>query len=133
METKKDRVTKVTKFDKLDNYGNTSFKIEFELGDAGFYSTKTPDKIPFVVGNVADYKIEKKDKNGGGHWFKVTLPQDENKFSGGGFQKKSVDPKVQLAGYAASYTKDLVVAGKIDLSKYKETFEMIFTLMSTKI
>lgn len=131
---KKAKVTKVTKFDKVDGYGNTSFSIEFENGDKGFYSTKSPDKIPFIVGNVADYiieQIEKKDKTG--FYNKVKVPGADDFKSGGGFQKKVVDPKVQLAGYAASYAKDLIVAGKIDFSKFKETFDIIYNTMAAKL
>jgi hypothetical protein len=130
---KKARVTKVTKFDKVDNYGNTSFSIEFDNGDKGFYSTKTPDRIPFIAGNVSDYvieQIEKKDKTG--FYNKIKVPGEPAQ-AGGGFQRKSVDPKVQLAGYAASYTKDLIVAGKVGVQEFEKYFEIIFTTMSKKI
>lgn len=131
---KKARVTKVTKFDKVDNYGNTSFSIEFDNGDKGFYSTKTPDKIPFIAGNVADYvieQIEKKDKTG--FYNKIKVPGEPQAQASGGFQRKSVDPKVQLAGYAASYTKDLIVAGKVGVQEFEKYFEIIFTTMGKKI
>lgn len=130
---KKAKVTKITKFDKVDSYGNTSFSIEFDNGDKGYYSTKYPERITFIIGNVADYILETlTKKDGSGTYNKIKLP-GEDKQQGGGFQKKVIDPKVQLAGYAASYTKDLIVGGKAPLTDFDKVFEMIFTTMAKKL
>jgi hypothetical protein len=57
--------------------------------------------------------------------------------SGGGFAggggKKGPDPKVQIVGFAMSYTKDLVVAGKVTIEQLPGIFEKIHKLMSDKI
>lgn len=131
---KKAKVTKVTKFDKVDGYGNTSFSIEFDNGDKGFYSTKAPDKIPFVVGNVADYvieQIEKKDKTG--FYNKVKVPGSDEFKSGGGFQKKAPDPKVQIISFSMSYVKDLIVAGKVPMADLEKEFNRMFNAMISKL
>lgn len=130
---KKAKVTKVTKFDKVDGYGNTSFSIEFDNGDKGFYSTKSPDKIPFIVGNVADYvieQIEKKDKTG--FYNKVKVPGSDDFKSGGGF-KKQQEPKVQFVSYAASYAKDIVCAGKATTEQFESLFDKIYNKMISKL
>ncbi len=133
METKKSKPNLIEKKDQKDSYGNTSFVVSFENGDRGFYTSKNEDQNKFVVGVEVEYLIEEKIGKNNVKYFKVTLPQKENNFSGGGFQKKSVDPKVQLAGYAASYTKDLIVAGKINVPDFEKYFEIIFNTMSKKI
>ncbi len=130
---KKARVTKVTKFDKVDNYGNTSFAIEFENGDKGYYSTKSPDKIPFIAGNVADYLLETlQKKDGSGTYNKIKIPGEQPQ--GGGFQRKQQqDPKIQFISFAASYTKDLVVAGKFGMQDFEKEFNRIYNIMSSKL
>ena len=46
----KSKPKKITRFEKVDSYGATSFAIDFENGQGGYYSTKSPDAIKFVVG-----------------------------------------------------------------------------------
>jgi len=128
---KKGTVKKITKFDKRDSYGNFSFSIEFENGDKGYYTSKYEDQTKFIVGKESEYVIEEKEgKNG--KYFKVTLPEsDKPKFSGGG--KPQIDPKVQMISFAMSYTKDLVVGGKLPLSDIGKEFENIYSLMIKKL
>lgn len=133
METKKSKPNRIEKKDKKDSYGNTSFVISFDNGDRGFYTSKDEDQKKFVVGVEVEYLIEEKVGSTGTRYFKITLPQSQSFSGGGGFPKKSVDPKVQLAGYAASYAKDLIVAGKIDFLKFKETFDIIYNTMAAKL
>jgi hypothetical protein len=130
---KKSKPVRIEKKDQKDQYGNTSFVISFENGDRGFYTSKDEDQKKFIIGVESEYIIEEKIGKNSTKYFKVTLPQQENKFSGGGaFQKKSVDPKVQLAGFAAAYTKDLIVAGKVSFSDFEPAFQMIFNTMIKK-
>jgi hypothetical protein len=120
---KKSKVTKITKMDKKDNYGNTSFVVEFENADKGFFTSKNEDQKAFVVGTEATYLIEEKTGTTGKVYFKVTLPQAQKSFSGGGKSYTPADPRIQMISFSTSYAKDLVVADKIkitDLSKYSE-------------
>jgi hypothetical protein len=131
---KKAKVTKITKMDKKDSYGNTSFIIEFINGDKGFYTSKQEDQTYFIVDKEVDYIIEEKDgKNA--KYFKVSKPQTETKFGGGGFggSKHQIDPKVQMISFAMSYTKDLLVAGKIELKDLSRHFDEIYNTMTSKI
>lgn len=121
-------VTKITKMEKIDSYGNTSFIIEFDNGDKGFYSTKNAEQNYFVVGKDAEYNIEAK-QGSKGTYYKVTTTQKE--FSGG--FKKQIDPKVQMISFAMAYSKDLVVSGKVDLKDLGQTFERMYQSMISKL
>lgn len=128
---KKAKVQKITKFDKVDSYGNTSYMIEFENGDKGYYSTKDPDQKKFIVGNVSDYVLEEKVGQKG-PYNKVKVPETEQK-QFGGFQKKQQDPKVQFISFSMSYTKDLIVAGKVPLADMEKEFNRMFNAMISKL
>lgn len=128
---KKAKVTKVTRMDKQDSYGNTSYIIEFDNSDKGYYSTKDADQKKFIVGNVADYVIEEKTGSKG-IYFKVSLPQSEKPaFSGGG--KPQANPRVQIISFSMSYVKDLIVAGKVPLTDLEKEFNRMFNLMIGKL
>jgi hypothetical protein len=119
---KKSKVTKITKLDKKDNYGNTSFIIEFENADNGFYTSKIEEQKNFIVGQEASYSIEEKEGSTGKKYNKITVPQAQKPF-GGGKNYTPADPRIQMISFSTSYAKDLVVADKIkiaDLSKYSE-------------
>lgn len=134
METKKAKVTKITKMDKKDNYGNTSFIIEFDNTDKGYYRSKNEDQKNFIIGNVADYVIEEKTGNAGAKYFTVTLPKTEGfqkSFGGGG--KPQQDPKVSMISFSMSYTKDLVVGGKLDIKDLETGFNRIYNIMISKL
>jgi hypothetical protein len=129
---KKAKVKKITKMDKVDSYGNTSFIIEFENGDKGFYTSKNADQRNFVVGSEAEYVIEEKEGKEGKKYFKITLPKVEGQaFQRGG--KPQVEPRIQMISFAAAYTKDLIVAGKVELTNFKKEFETIYNVMISKI
>lgn len=123
----KAKPTKITKLDKKDNYGNTSFIIEFDNGEKGFYTSKSEDQKKFVVGNVADYEMEVK-QGSKGPYNKITVPQTDNPFKGGG-GKTPVDPRAQFISFSAAYSKDLVIAGKVSLGDMNVISNSIFKNM----
>lgn len=130
----KAKTTKIVKMDKKDSYGNTSFIITLDNGDSGFYTSKNEDQTKFVVGQETEYLIEQKQgKNG--FYNKITLPQSENSFQGGGgFKGKSApDPKVQMISFAMSYTKDLIVGGKVQMAELEKVYNQIHALMISKL
>lgn len=127
----KAKTTKILKLDKLDNYGNTTFVIEFADGVKGFYTSKDPDQKKFVVGQETEFNLEEKEGKKG-KYNKITLPQFQKPFGGGG-GKPAPEPRVQMISFAAAYTKDLIVAGKVPLSDFGVTFEMIYGEMTSKI
>lgn len=127
--TEKAKVTKITRMDKLDSYGNTSFIIEFDNGMKGFYTSKNPNQTKFVVGNVADFNIEEK-QGSKGVYYKITVPQADGKPFGG---KPAIDPKTQMISFSASYTKDIIVAGKAGLQDFEKVFNQIYNVMISKL
>lgn len=136
---KKAKVTKVIKSvnndgsPKKDNYGNCSFIVEFENGDKGYYTSKSEDQTKFVAGKESEYNLEEKESKTGSKYFKVTVPKSENSFQGGGFKSNKPEPKIQMISFAMSYTKDLIVAGKIDMKDLSTTFEVIYNEMTSKL
>lgn len=129
---KKAKVTKITRMEKKDNYGNTSFIIELDNGDKGFYTSKNEDQKKFVVGQESEYLIEQK-QGSKGPYYKISIPQAEGggKSFGGG--KVQVDPKVQMISFAMSYTKDLIVGGKVPMHEMEKEFTRIYNTMTSKL
>ena len=86
-----------------------------------------------MAGNVADYVIEAKTSKAGTTYYLITHPEDQKQqgFAGGG--KPRTDPKLQLAAFAMSYTKDLIVGGKLELTALESGFNRIHALMSAKL
>lgn len=122
----KARPIKITKLDKLDNFGNTTFVIEFDEGTKGFYTSQNPEQTKFAVGNVADFEIEVKEGKKG-PYNKIKLPQAA--FVKGA-SKLPVDPRVQFISFSYSYCKDLVVAGKMELTALDKGAEQMFLQMT---
>ena len=125
---KKSKVTKVTKMDKKDDYGNSSFVIEFDNNDKGFYTSKNENQAVFVQGQEATYLIEEKEGKAGKKYYKITTPKDPVKAFGGG-KAAPIDPRVQMISFSTSYAKDLVVADKIKIDQLSKVSEEIFKNM----
>lgn len=104
--------------------------IELDNGDKGSIGSK--EKMPSKLnpGQEFAYIIET-DVRGGFKIKAVTTP------GGGGFKggapRAQVDPRVQMISFAMSYTKDLVVAGKLSINDMRQQFEYIYTTMTAKI
>jgi hypothetical protein len=126
---KKSKVTKVTKLDKKDSYGNTSFIIEFDNGDNGFFTSKKEDQSSFIQGQEATYLIEEKEGKAGKKYCKINLPQTGKPFAGGKPGFVAADPRIQMISFSTSYAKDLVVAGKIKMEDLPKASEDIFKNM----
>lgn len=128
----KAKVTKIIKMDKKDSYGNTSFIIEFENSDKGFYTSKADNQSKFVIGSESEYNIEAK-QGSKGVYYKITLPQSEasGQWPKGG--RQAHDPRVQMISFAMAYTKDLVVAGKVELKSMTTQFDILYNEMISKI
>ena len=124
-------VTKVTKFDKKDSYGNSSFLIEFKNGDKGYYNSKDENQSKFVVDREAEYEIEEKISAAGKSYFKISLPQSAKPFTGGG--RPQVEPRIQMISFSMSYLKDLIVAGKVPMHDMEKEFTKIYNLMISKL
>ena len=126
MEKKAKIVRTVFKNEWTGN-GNTVYyhDIELDNGDKGSIGSK--EKMPSKLnpGSELTYTID-------GNKIKAVNSQPSGGFGGGGFAKK-VDPKVQIIGFAMSYTKDLIVAGKVPLNELDKYFNHVHSLMSSKL
>jgi len=127
---KKAKTTKITQMAQKDSYGNTSFVIELDNGDKGFYTSKNENQTKFVVGEVTEYLIEAKEGKKG-TYYKITLPQTDQSFKPAG--RPQIEPRIQMISFAMSYCKDLIVAGKIPMSGLSETFDIIYNEMTGKL
>ena len=99
--------------------------IKLDNGDHGQIGTKErlPDKI--AVGQELTYTIEE-----GQYGSRIKAVQQS---SGGGFRGRQQEPKIQMISFAMAYTKDLVVAGKVDLKNMSQYFDIIYQAMISKI
>ena len=112
IETKTSKVKEIKRFsDSVDDYGNYSFAITFDNGDAGYLKGKDKDHPYFIAGQEVPYtieEIEKKDKYG--TYFKIKKPAKE--WAGGGgakWQPKGArEYKAELVGRALKYAYDAV-------------------------
>lgn len=129
---KKGKTTNIVKMDKKDSYGNTSFIITLDNGDSGFYTSKSEEQTKFIIGKETEYNIEQK-QGSKGFYNKITIPQSENSFQGGFKGKSAPDPKTQMISFAMSYTKDLIVGGKVGIQEMEKYFNQIHALMSSKL
>lgn len=136
MEIKQAKVTRLVKSAAADSYGKWSFQLEFENGDKGYYNTKNGDQTYFVHGKPADYLIEAKTSKTGSTYYVITSAEEQAAKpvgNTGGFQRKQQDPKVQFISFAASYTKDLIVAGKFGMDNFEKEFNRIYNVMMSKL
>lgn len=128
---KKAKITRtVFKSEWAGPNGNVYYHdIELDNGDKGSIGSKEKMPTKLNPGSELTYTIEA-DARGG---FKIKAMNPNaggGGFTGGG---KRPDPKVQIVGFAMSYTKDLIIGGKVDIGKLPETFERIHSLMAAKL
>lgn len=102
--------------------------VELDNGDKGSIGSKDQMPAKLNPGQSLTYTIEVGEK---GNKIKAVQDQKPGAFFGGG--KKGPDPKVSIVGFAMSYTKDLVVAGKIEVKDMSAYFEKMHALMLSKL
>lgn len=98
-------------------------EIQLENGDLGQIGTKekNPDKL--AVGQELTYIIESTSR---GNKIKAVSA------AGGGFKgKPQRDPKEQMISFATAYTKDLVVAGKVEMRDFETAVKRMYTIMKS--
>jgi hypothetical protein len=106
-------------------------EIELDNGDSGQIGCKEQTPAKINPGNSLTYTIEADGR--GGQKIKAVIPVQQ---SGGHWpkgNKPQVAPQVQMIGYAMSYCKDLIIAGKADMKDLGSTFEIIYSEMISKI
>jgi hypothetical protein len=104
--------------------------IDLDNGDRGQIGCKEQNPSKIDPGNSLTYTIEADGR--GNQKIKAVNPAQQ----GGGAWKaggKERDPKVQVVGFAMSYTKDLIVAGKLTIGDLPKHFDIIYNLMKEKL
>ena len=95
--------------------------IELDNGDKGEIGSKTKDPEFLGVGKSLDYTITKSKNSNHADSIKRAAKEQS-----GGYKE---DPKLKLIGMAMSYSKDLVVAKRVNLSDMGGYSEKIFDKM----
>lgn len=99
--------------------------IELDNGDKGSIGAKEEMPSKLNPGSTITYTIE---------GTKIKAVQSAGSFQkGGGAGKFQQDPKIQFIGFAASYCKDIVCAGKINMEQFDKEFNRIYNLMISKL
>ncbi len=100
-------------------------EIELDNGDHGQIGTKErlPDKLN--VGQELTYTIESSSY---GNKIKAVSAGSGSGFRGG---KPQRDPKEQMISFATAYTKDLIVAGKIDIKDLEPAVKRMYQVMKS--
>ena len=113
-----------SKFGKL-----YSFKVKYD-GEVAIYRSKNRDQKNFVPGKEAEFTEETrsyKDKNGVEQHYKVVKPINQNRQSN--FGKALQKEQARYSAMCVSYAKDLVIAGRIQLSELQDYSWVMFELI----
>lgn len=96
------------------------FLISYD-GKTAYYNSKSQDQTKFTKGQEAEFEeSHKTDKNGNPF---ITIKPIQTQFNPN--SKKGVS----IAGFAVSYAKDLIIAGKSELNELEILSERIFNLL----
>lgn len=113
-----------SKFGKL-----YSFKVKYN-GEVAIYRSKNRNQTNFIPGKEAEFTEETqsyKDKNGVEQHYKVVKLINQNKQSN--FGKALKKEQSRYSGFAVSYAKDLLVAGRINREELQDMSWILFELM----
>lgn len=102
-----------------------SFKVCYSNGRIGSYLSKTKEQTYFVKDQESEFNEEEKLYNGQ-VYYNLT-PIKQNKQSN--YSRQVKKEQSRYSGFAVSYTKDLIIAGKLDLKDWEKTSEKIFNFM----
>lgn len=101
-----------------------SFKVTYD-GRTAYYNSKSKDQTKFVSGQEAEFTEETKTGNNG--TYIVIKPPMQNRQSN--FGKALTREKSKYSGFAVSYAKDLVVAGRLNREELADYAWILFDLM----
>lgn len=128
---KKAKITRTTFVSEWNNPkgGQVYYhKVELDNGDVGQIGSKEKMPTKLNPGNELHYTIESTER---GNKIKAVVENQGGGFKAGG--RPQIDPKVQMISFAMSYTKDLVIAGKVDLKDMGQYFDKIYDKMIAKV
>lgn len=124
---KKAKITRAVFISEWSNPqgGNVYYhEIELDNGDKGQIGSKEKMPAKLNPGQELTYTIETTSRGN-----KIKAVQGgAPPFKGG---KPQRDPKEQMISFAAAYTKDLVVAGKVEMKDFEVAFKRMYSIMIT--
>jgi len=104
-------------------------EIVYKVGDetkVAQYSSKTQDQKNLVAGSEADVTVETRTGQHGS-WEIIKPAQKKQGYSSYGQQQNR--EQARYSGFAMSYAKDLVIAGKVELDDMPKYTKAMFKLM----
>ena len=130
METKTSKITRamfVSEWTSQQGQQVYYHEIELANGDKGQIGTK--EKMPSKLnpGSELTYTLEVTQR---GNKIKAVVPAG-NQFAGRG--RAMPEPRIQMISFAAAYTKDLIVGGKVGMQDFEKEFNKIYNVMISKI
>jgi hypothetical protein len=106
-------------------FGTVYLHKVFYDGKEALYNSKTKEQNKFVAGQEAEFTEEEKESNGKKFWGVKLIQQ--GKYSP--YAKAVKKEQSRYSGFAVSYAKDLVIAGKIPFNELAEYSTVLFELM----
>jgi hypothetical protein len=107
-----------------------NFRVKYDE-QVGLYSSKSKDQKKFIPGQEAEFTEETKTytdkKTGEEKSYLVIKPPNQNRQSN--FGKALSKEKTRYSGFAVSYAKDLLVAGRISKEELADQAWILFELM----
>lgn len=114
-----------TKFGKM-----YSFQVKYD-DQVAFYNSKSKDQKKFIAGQEAEFSEESKTyndkKTGEPKEYLVIKPMTGERQSN--FGKALKKEQTRYSGFAVSYAKDLVVAGRLQREELSDFAWVLFELM----
>lgn len=92
----------------------------------GYYSSKKKDQTYFVSGKEAEFTEEPRTGDKGEYIVIKPVKSGNFQSPAGRTLKKE---QSRYSGFAVSYCKDLIVAGKLDIKQWEDASEKIFKFM----
>jgi hypothetical protein len=109
-----------------------SFTVKYD-SESAIYNSKYKDQKKFIAGQEAEFTEESKTyidkKTGEEKEYKVIKPFAANSPKQSNFGKALNKEKSRYSGFAVSYAKDLLVAGRISREELPDYAWILFELM----
>jgi hypothetical protein len=124
----KAKITKVEFVKTYDTKHGEMFlhRVEYD-GKEALYSSKKKDQNKFTAGQEAEFNEEKRTNKAGTGFLVIKPVYAQGGNSNYGRQLKREQSK--YSGFAVSYVKDLIIAGKIDIGQWKDASKDICMFM----
>jgi len=91
------------------------------------FSSKSQNQTTFTEGKENEFTEEFREYNGATY---TTIKPIKQAFAGNsGYSREVKKEQSKYSGFAVSYVKDLIIAGKIDIKDWQVASEKIFTFM----